>query len=101
MLNTRMDVASQLRAEMPLFTGPNWDYGSLRRVYEAIEKIAFDDLGLDIYPVQIEVITSEQMLDAYSSVGMPLFSSHAYTIVVSGRKMKPSTGRTRPPWNAR
>ena len=75
MLNTRMDVA-QLRAEMPLFTGPNWDYGSLRRVYEAIEKIAFDDLGLDIYPVQIEVITSEQMLDAYSSVGLPLMYRH-------------------------
>jgi stage V sporulation protein R len=74
-LNTRMDVA-QLRAEMPLFTGPNWDYGSLRRVYEAIEKIAFDDLGLDIYPVQIEVITSEQMLDAYSSVGLPLMYHH-------------------------
>jgi spore cortex formation protein SpoVR/YcgB (stage V sporulation) len=71
-----MDVASQLRAEMPLFTGPNWDYGSLRRVYEAIEKIAFDDLGLDIYPVQIEVITSEQMLDAYSSVGLPLMYKH-------------------------
>jgi hypothetical protein len=35
------------------------------------------------------------------AVGMPLLSSQAYTIVVSGRKMKPSTGSTRPPWNAR
>jgi stage V sporulation protein R len=61
---------------MPLFTGPNWDFGSLRRVYEAIEQIAFDDLGLDIYPVQIEVITSEQMLDAYASVGLPLMYRH-------------------------
>ena len=61
---------------MPLFTGPNWDYGTLRRVYEAIERIAFDDLGLDVYPVQIEVITSEQMLDAYSSVGLPLMYHH-------------------------
>src|SRR5216684_1114393 len=74
-LNTRLDAA-QLRAYMPLFTGPNWDFGSLRRVYEAIERIAFDDLGLDIYPVQIEVITSEQMLDAYSSVGLPLMYRH-------------------------
>src|SRR5216684_6354328 len=74
-LNTRLDAA-QLRADMPLFTGPNWDFGSLRRVYEAIERIAFDDLGLDIYPVQIEVITSEQMLDAYSSVGLPLMYRH-------------------------
>jgi stage V sporulation protein R len=67
---------SQLKADMPLFTGPNWDYNSLRRVYEAVEQIAFDELGLDIYPVQIEVITSEQMLDAYSSVGLPLRSRH-------------------------
>jgi stage V sporulation protein R len=74
-LNTRMDVA-QLRADMPLFTGPNWDYGSLRRVYEAIERIALDELGLDIYPVQIEVITSEQMLDAYAAVGLPLMYRH-------------------------
>jgi stage V sporulation protein R len=74
-LNTRMD-ALQLRADMPLFTGPNWDYGSLRRTYEAIEQIALDDLGLDIYPVQIEVITSEQMLDAYAAVGLPLMYRH-------------------------
>ena len=75
MLNRPLDTA-QLRAEMPLFTGPNWDFGALRRVYEAIERIAFDDLGLDVYPVQIEVITSEQMLDAYASVGLPLMYRH-------------------------
>src|SRR6266571_2854121 len=73
--NTRSD-AVQLRADMPLFTGPNWGFGSLRRVYEAIEQIAVDELGLDIYPVQIEVITSEQMLDAYASVGLPLMYRH-------------------------
>ena len=75
MLNTRMDAA-QLRADMPLFTGPNWDFGSLRRVYEAVERIGVDELGLDIYPVQIEVITSEQMLDSYASVGLPLMYRH-------------------------
>ena len=35
-----------------------------------------DDLGLDVFPNQIEVISAEQMLDAYSSVGMPLMYSH-------------------------
>src|SRR5438067_5604122 len=74
--NTGFADAVQLRAEMPLFTGPNWDFGSLRRVNDAIERIACDELGLDIYPVQIEVITSEQMLDAYSSVGLPLMYHH-------------------------
>ncbi len=53
----------------PLFTGPNWDFGGLRKVHDAIERIAVDEMGLDTYPLQIEVITSEQMLDAYASVG--------------------------------
>ena len=38
--------------------------------------IARDDLGLDVYPNQIEIISAEQMLDAYSSVGMPLMYAH-------------------------
>ena len=33
-------------------------------------------LGLDFYRNQIEVITSEQMLDAYAAFGMPLMYSH-------------------------
>jgi spore cortex formation protein SpoVR/YcgB (stage V sporulation) len=67
---------AKLEADAPLFTGPNWDFAGLRRVYDAIEKIAVDELGLDFYPVQIEVITSEQMLDAYASVGLPLMYRH-------------------------
>src|SRR6266446_10510567 len=59
-----------------LFEGPEWDFDKLRRVYDAIEEIALDELGLDIYPNQIEVITSEQMLDAYASVGLPLMYRH-------------------------
>ena len=39
-------------------------------------EIAVGELGLDIYPNQIEVITAEQMLDAYSSIGMPLMYRH-------------------------
>ena len=67
---------ARLDASAPLFTGPNWDYAALRQVYDAIERIALDELGLDIYPVQVEVITSEQMLDAYASVGLPLMYRH-------------------------
>ena len=69
-------VALRLETAAPLFTGPNWDYTGLRRVYDAVERIALDELGLDVYPVQIEVITSEQMLDAYASVGLPLMYRH-------------------------
>ena len=69
-------VALRLETAAPLFTGPNWDYTGLRRVYDAVERIALDEIGLDVYPVQIEVITSEQMLDAYASVGLPLMYRH-------------------------
>lgn len=60
----------------PLFDGPNWDFRTLRRVYDAVEEIALGELGLDVYPNQVEVITSEQMLDAYASVGLPLMYRH-------------------------
>ncbi len=41
-----------------------------------MQDVALNDLGLDVFPNQIEVISAEQMLDAYSSVGMPLMYSH-------------------------
>src|SRR5260370_15159655 len=59
-----------------LFEGPEWDFDKLRRVYDAIEDIALNEFGLDVYPSQIEVITSEQMLDAYASIGLPLMYRH-------------------------
>jgi spore cortex formation protein SpoVR/YcgB (stage V sporulation) len=59
-----------------LFTESEWDFTALDRVYGAIEEIATNDLKLDVYPNQIEVISSEQMLDAYSSMAMPLMYNH-------------------------
>ena len=59
-----------------LFTEAEWDFATLDRAYKAIEEIALGDLKLDVYPNQIEVISSEQMLDAYSSLGMPLMYNH-------------------------
>ncbi len=60
----------------PLFEGSEWDFDTLRRTYDAIERIALDDLGLEVYPNQVEIISTEQMLDAYASIGMPLFYRH-------------------------
>ncbi len=59
-----------------LFTDSAWDFASLDRAYAAIEEIALGELGLDVYPNQIEIISSEQMLDAYSSLAMPLMYNH-------------------------
>jgi len=59
-----------------LFEGADWDFQQLQRIHDACEEIARSELGLDTYPNQIEIITAEQMLDAYSSAGMPLFYKH-------------------------
>jgi stage V sporulation protein R len=52
-----------------------WTFELVRRYDEAIGRIA-KSYGLDTYPNQIEVISSEQMMDAYSSVGMPVGYHH-------------------------
>ena len=55
--------------------GPDWTFETVEAYYEAIEKTA-DLYNLDTYPNQIEIITAEQMLDAYASVGMPIGYQH-------------------------
>jgi spore cortex formation protein SpoVR/YcgB (stage V sporulation) len=64
------------KANTPLFDGPEWNFELIGRTYHAIEDIGVGEMGLDIYKNQIEVITAEQMLDAYSSIGMPLMYRH-------------------------
>ena len=71
-----MTESATTLARKPLFEGAEWDFDKIRRVHDAIEEIAVGELGLDVYPNQIEVITSEQMLDAYASVGLPLMYRH-------------------------
>ena len=56
-------------------TGSEWTFDLIEKYDEAIAEIA-REFNLDTYPNQIEIISSEQMLDAYSSVGMPLGYSH-------------------------
>ena len=59
-----------------LSTGSDWDFETLDRYDRAIAELAHGKYGLDTYPNQIEVISSEQMMDAYSSVGMPVGYNH-------------------------
>ncbi len=59
-----------------LFEGPDWNFDLLKRAYEAVERIGTEELGLELYRNQIEVITAEQMLDAYAASGMPLMYRH-------------------------
>ncbi|MBN8905843.1 MAG: SpoVR family protein [Rhizobiales bacterium 65-9] len=63
-------------ADERLYQGADWNFQTIQRIHDACERVALGELGLTIYPNQIEMITAEQMLDAYSSVGMPLFYKH-------------------------
>jgi stage V sporulation protein R len=60
----------------PLFTDSEWTFQVLDRVLKAVEEIALQELKLEIFPNQIEVVSTEQMLDAYSAMGMPLMYHH-------------------------
>ncbi|WP_181700505.1 SpoVR family protein [Chthonobacter albigriseus] len=59
-----------------LFQGNDWDFSTIQRIHDTVADIAEKDLKLSTYPNQIEIITAEQMLDAYASIGMPLFYKH-------------------------
>lgn len=69
-------LAPAVKRAKPLFEGTEWTFDLLQRLYEEIEIVAREDLGLDVYPNQLEIISSEQMLDAYASLGMPILYRH-------------------------
>ncbi len=67
--------ATRKKKRAPLFTGSEWNFELVEAVDREISRIA-TEFGLDTYPNQIEVISSEQMMDAYASIGMPLMYNH-------------------------
>lgn len=59
----------------PLSRGPDWTFELIQAYDQEIKRIA-SDFRLDTYPNQIEIISAEQMMDAYASVGMPVGYHH-------------------------
>ena len=59
----------------PISRGADWDFELLERYDTAIAEVA-GEYGLETYPNQIEIITSEQMLDAYATSGLPVGYPH-------------------------
>jgi len=53
----------------------DWTFELIETYFEEIKRTA-QRFGLDTYPVQLELISAEQMLDAYASVGMPVNYRH-------------------------
>ena len=69
-------MSSQLNNGSNLIsTGADWSFDLIERYDVEIAKCAAE-FGLDTYPNQIEIITSEQMLDAYASTGLPIGYQH-------------------------
>lgn len=53
-----------------------WTFDLLERAMEEIRVIADDELKLSYYPIQIEIVDSEEMLNLYSANAMPHMYNH-------------------------
>lgn len=58
-----------------LSDGPDWSFELLQSYLKEIERVAAI-YKLSAYPNQIEIITAEQMMDAYAGIGMPIGYTH-------------------------
>ena len=52
-----------------------WTFELIEQAHEEIRRVA-EGFKLDTYPNQMEIITAEQMIDAYTSIGMPVGYHH-------------------------
>ncbi len=64
-----------MKRKEPLSQGSEWTIDLIQQYDKEIARIA-SDFNLDTYPNQMEIISAEQMMDAYSSTGMPLGYNH-------------------------
>lgn len=64
-----------MKTHAPLSTGAEWTPELIQAYDEAFARLA-KQFQLDTYPNQIEIISADQMMDAYASVGMPIGYSH-------------------------
>jgi stage V sporulation protein R len=55
--------------------GSEWSIPAIEQYDAAIGEVA-RRYALDCYPHQLELISSEQMMDAYASIGMPVYYHH-------------------------
>jgi spore cortex formation protein SpoVR/YcgB (stage V sporulation) len=68
-------MTAKEQKRQPISTGSEWTFELIQAYDREISRLAAR-YALDTYPNQIEVITAEQMMDAYASVGMPLGYHH-------------------------
>jgi stage V sporulation protein R len=72
----RLPIAQRIGGEAQRLPAPSdWTFELLDQYHKVIRATA-RRFGLDTYPNQLEIITAEQMMDAYASVGMPVNYRH-------------------------
>ena len=64
-----------LEKKQALPVDSEWTFDMISRYEQEIARVA-DYYRLDTYRNQFEVITAEQMMDAYASIGMPVYYNH-------------------------
>ena len=75
-MNTRLNTPlTPPTKHDPLPCPSDWSFELIERYNEEIAKVAAS-YKLDIYPIQLEIISAEQMMDAYASSGMPVNYRH-------------------------
>jgi stage V sporulation protein R len=67
------DPQSARRPRLP--EQSEWTFDLIHQAHAEIRRVA-ENFKLDTYPNQLEIITAEQMMDAYTSVGMPVSYHH-------------------------
>lgn len=70
-----MTALADQEKQQPISTESEWTFELIQRYYDEISRIA-KNYGLDTYPNQLEIISAEQMMDAYASTGMPVMYPH-------------------------
>ena len=75
MNKSALSLPASARAAQPLPCPSEWTFELIAEYHDAIARTA-RRFGLDTYANQLEIITAEQMMDAYASVGMPVNYRH-------------------------
>jgi stage V sporulation protein R len=74
-MNTAVTASDDRVKSKRLPSPSDWTFDLIEQYFNEIRRTAHS-FGLDTYPVQLELISAEQMLDAYASVGMPVNYRH-------------------------
>lgn len=70
-----MTVTRKISPSHRLPKQSEWTFELLEQAHEEVRRVA-QSFGLDTYPNQLEVISAEQMMDAYTAVGLPVSYHH-------------------------